>query len=133
MAGGKYRSFLVHIKAVSDSGMEESPRPERVATGKTEGSAPSKKVENLRGCDLLQEVSVTIRKFKKTSVPKERYGLYSSPFDPVLFDLEVSGSSCKNAFNSSIGVQSDEIDLSEILSGRSWDHILLQKCLSASF
>ncbi|XP_032409947.1 baculoviral IAP repeat-containing protein 6 isoform X3 [Xiphophorus hellerii] len=325
MAGGKYRSFLVHIKAVSDSSMEDSPRPvvrmpsakpqsskayslssllqqtqaskERAATGKTEGSAQSKKVENLRGCDLLQEVSVTIRKFKKTSVPKERvqrcamlqfpdfheklldvlchqlegspanehaqslildilcwlagvfsngpcsiregkegllaktrsrltdivrvcffevgrsiahkcarflalcisngkgepsqqgfgisllkalldnmaylpaaatggsvfwyfvllnyvkeedlagcstacasllttisrqlqdrltpleallqtrYGLYSSPFDPVLFDLEVSGSSCKNAFNSSIGVQSDEIDLSEILSG----------------
>lgn len=27
MAGGKYRSFLVHIKAVSDSSMEESPRP----------------------------------------------------------------------------------------------------------
>lgn len=48
-----------------------------------------------------------------------RYGLYSSPFDPVLFDLEVSGSSCKNAFNSSIGVQSDEIDLSDILSGTS--------------
>ncbi|XP_008401553.1 baculoviral IAP repeat-containing protein 6-like, partial [Poecilia reticulata] len=99
MAGGKYRSFLVHIKAVSDSSMEESPRPvvrlpsakpqsskahslssllqqtqaskERAATGKTEGSAQSKKVENLRGCDLLQEVSVTIRKFKKTSVPKE--------------------------------------------------------------
>uniref|UniRef100_A0A3Q2D0E3 Baculoviral IAP repeat containing 6 n=1 Tax=Cyprinodon variegatus TaxID=28743 RepID=A0A3Q2D0E3_CYPVA len=325
MAGGKYRSFLVHIKAVSDSGMEESPRPvlrmpsakpqsskahtlssllqqsqaskERAASGKTEGAAQSKKVENLRGCDLLQEVSVTIRKFKKTSLPKERvqrcamlqfpdfheklldalchqmeggptdehaqslildilcwlagvfsngpcsiregkegllaktrvrltdivrvcffeagrsiahkcarflalcisngkgepsqqgfglsllkalldnisylpaaatggsvfwyfvllnyvkeedlagcstacasllttisrqlqdrltpleallqtrYGLYSSPFDPVLFDLEVSGSSCKNAFNSSIGVQSDEIDLSEILSG----------------
>lgn len=46
-----------------------------------------------------------------------RYGLYGSPFDPVLFDLEVSGSSCKNAFNSSIGVQSDEIDLSDILSG----------------
>ncbi|KAM4590981.1 dual E2 ubiquitin-conjugating enzyme/E3 ubiquitin-protein ligase BIRC6 [Odontesthes bonariensis] len=325
MAGGKYRSFLVHIKAVSDSGMEESPRPvvrmpsakpqsskahslstllqraqaskEKVSAGKTESSAQSKKVENLRGCDLLQEVSVTIRRFKKTSVPKERiqrcamlqfpdfheklldalcqqaegssatehaqslildilcwlagvfsngpcsiregkegllvktrmrlmdivrvcffeagrsiahkcarflalcisngkgdssqqgfgmsllkalldnmpylpaaatggsvfwyfvllnyvkeedlagcstacaslltaisrqlqdrltpleallqtrYGLYSSPFDPVLFDLEVSGSSCKNAFNSSIGVQSDEIDLSDILSG----------------
>ena len=46
-----------------------------------------------------------------------RYGLYSSPFDPVLFDLAVSGSSCKNAFNSSIGVQSDDIDLSDILSG----------------
>uniref|UniRef100_A0AAQ5Y9L2 Dual E2 ubiquitin-conjugating enzyme/E3 ubiquitin-protein ligase BIRC6 n=1 Tax=Amphiprion ocellaris TaxID=80972 RepID=A0AAQ5Y9L2_AMPOC len=325
MAGGKYRSFLVHIKAVSDKSMEDSPRPvvrmpstkpqgtkahslstllqraqaskEKVSAVKTETSAPSKKVENLRGCDLLQEVSVTIRRFKKTSVPKERvqrcamlqfpdfheklldalcrrtegspatehaqslildilcwlagvfsngpcslregkeglltktrtrltdivrvcffeagrsiahkcarflalcisngkgdtsqqgfgvsllkalldnmpylpaaatggsvfwyfvllnyvkeedlagcstacaslltaisrqlqdrltpleallqtrYGLYSSPFDPVLFDLEVSGSSCKNAFNSSIGVQSDEIDLSDILSG----------------
>ncbi|KAM8852773.1 dual E2 ubiquitin-conjugating enzyme/E3 ubiquitin-protein ligase BIRC6 isoform 1-T1 [Synchiropus picturatus] len=324
MAGGKYRSFLVHIKAVSDKVMEDSPRPvlripsakpqsskahslsillqraqaskEKVSV-KSETSAPSKKVENLRGCDLLQEVSVTIRRFKKTSVPKERvqrcamlqfpdfherllealvqrcedtsstehaqslildilcwlagvftsgpcslregregllektrvrltkivqacffeagrsiahkcarflalcisngkgdpcnqgfgasllkalldnmpylpaaatggsvfwyfvllnfvkeedlagcstacaslltaisrqlqdrltpleallqtrYGLYSSPFDPVLFDLEVSGSSCKNAFNSSIGVQSDEIDLSDILSG----------------
>lgn len=46
-----------------------------------------------------------------------RYGLYGSPFDPVLFDLEMSGSSCKNTFNSSIGVQSDEIDLSDILSG----------------
>ncbi|XP_035519765.1 baculoviral IAP repeat-containing protein 6 [Morone saxatilis] len=325
MAGGKYRSFLVHIKAVSDRVMEESPRPvlrmpsakpqgtkahslstllqraqaskEKVSAVKMESPAPSKKVENLRGCDLLQEVSVTIRRFKKTSIPKERvqrcamlqfldfheklldalcrrtegspatehaqslildilcwlagvfsngpcslregkegllvktrtrltdivrmcffeagrsiahkcarflalcisngkgdpsqqgfgvsllkalldnmpylpaaatggsvfwyfvllnyvkeedlagcstacanlltaisrqlqdrltpleallqtrYGLYSSPFDPVLFDLEVSGSSCKNAFNSSIGVQSDEIDLSDILSG----------------
>uniref|UniRef100_A0A3B4VL83 Baculoviral IAP repeat containing 6 n=1 Tax=Seriola dumerili TaxID=41447 RepID=A0A3B4VL83_SERDU len=325
MAGGKYRSFLVHIKAVSDKGMEESPRPlvrmpsakpqgtkahslstllqraqaskEKVSAVKTETAAPSKKAENLRGCDLLQEVSVTIRRFKKTSIPKERvqrcamlqfpdfheklldtlcrrtegspatehaqslildilcwlagvfsngpcslregkegllaktrtrltdivrvcffeagrsiahkcarflalcisngkgdpsqqglgvsllkslldnmpyltaaatggsvfwyfvllnyvkeedlagcstacaslltaisrqlqdrltpleallqtrYGLYSSPFDPVLFDLEVSGSSCKNAFNSSIGVQSDEIDLSDIISG----------------
>ncbi|XP_054605954.2 dual E2 ubiquitin-conjugating enzyme/E3 ubiquitin-protein ligase BIRC6 isoform X4 [Nothobranchius furzeri] len=325
MAGGKYRSFLVHIKAVSDNGMEEGPRPvvrmpsakpqsskahslssllqqaqaskERVSPGKMENSSQSKKVENLRGCDQLQEVSVTIRRFKKTSVPKERvqrcamlqfpdfheklldalcqqaegipatehaqsltldilcwlagvfsngpcsiregkegllaktrirltnivrvcffeagrsiahkcarflalcisngkgdqsqqgfgvsllkalldnmpylpaaatggsmfwyfvllnyvkeedlagcstacaslltaisrqlqdrltpleallqtrYGLYSSPFDPVLFDLEVSGSSCKNAFSGSIGVQSDEIDLSDILSG----------------
>ncbi|XP_056147249.1 baculoviral IAP repeat-containing protein 6 [Lampris incognitus] len=325
MAGGKYRSFLVHIKAVSDKGMEESPRPivrmpsakpqstkaqslstllqraqackEKASTSKPETPTPSKKPDNLRGCDLLQEVSVTIRRFKKTSIPKERvqrcamlqfpdfhekllnalckrsedgpctehaqslmldilcwlagvysngpcsqregkdgllvktqrrltdivrvclfeacrsiahkcarflalcisngkgepsqqgfstsllkalldnmpylpaaatggsvfwyfvllnyvkeedlagcstacaslltavshqlqdrltpleallqtrYGLYSSPFDPVLFDLEVSGSSCKNAFNSNIGVQSDEIDLSDILSG----------------
>ncbi|RLV98685.1 hypothetical protein DV515_00010556 [Chloebia gouldiae] len=44
------------------------------------------------------------------------YGLYSSPFDPVLFDLEICGSSCKNVYNSSIGVQSDEIDLSDVLS-----------------
>ncbi|KAL0964404.1 hypothetical protein UPYG_G00323370 [Umbra pygmaea] len=325
MAGGKYRSFLVHIKAVSDKGMEDSPRPvvrmptakpqsskghslstllqraqatkEKASTSKADSPAQSKKPDSLRGCDLLQEVSITIRRFKKTSIPKERvqrcamlqfpdfhekllnglckrvdegpgtehsqslildclcwlagvysngpcslregkdalltktrkrltdivrvcffeagrsiahkcarflalcisngkgeasqqgfgmgllkalldnmpflpaaatggsvfwyfvllnyvkdedlagcsttcaslltavsrqlqdrltpleallqtrYGLYSSPFDPVLFDLEVSGSSCKNAFNSSIGVQSDEIDLSEILSG----------------
>lgn len=27
MAGGKYRSFLVHIKAVSDKGLDESLRP----------------------------------------------------------------------------------------------------------
>jgi len=27
MAGGKYRSFLVHIKAVSDKGMDDSLRP----------------------------------------------------------------------------------------------------------
>ncbi|XP_041107829.1 baculoviral IAP repeat-containing protein 6-like isoform X5 [Polyodon spathula] len=324
MAGGKYRSFLVHIKAVSDKVAEENTRPvvrmsaakpqsskghslssllqraqaskEKPSTSKEPGIS-SKKTDNLRGCDLLQEVSVTIRRFKKTSIPKERvqrcamlqfpefhekllnslskkmdentvsehsqslvldvlcwlagvysngscslqegkeglltktrkrltaivrvcffeagrsiahkcarflalcisngkgdpsqqafgaallkalldnmpylpaaatggsvfwyfvllnyvkdedlagcstacaslltavsrqlqdrltpleallqtrYGLYSSPFDPVLFDLEVSGSTCKNAFNSSVGVQSDEIDLSDVLSG----------------
>uniref|UniRef100_A0A8C0J634 Baculoviral IAP repeat containing 6 n=1 Tax=Chelonoidis abingdonii TaxID=106734 RepID=A0A8C0J634_CHEAB len=328
MAGGKYRSFLIHVKAVNDRGTEEicnggirpvvripSLKPQsskgnslasllaKVAAGKEkssnkiETSNSSRKSDNLRGCDLLQEVSVTIRRFKKTSVSKERvqrcamlqfsefhekllntlckktndglitehaqslvldtlcwlagvqsngpgsskdgnenllfktrkclsdiirvcffeagrsiahkcarflalcisngkcdpsqqgfgsvllkalldnisllpaaaaggsvywyfvllnyvkdedlagcstacaslltavsrqlqdrltpmeallqtrYGLYSSPFDPVLFDLEMSGSSCKNVYNSSIGVQSDEIDLSDVLSG----------------
>uniref|UniRef100_A0A8C1V3E6 Dual E2 ubiquitin-conjugating enzyme/E3 ubiquitin-protein ligase BIRC6 n=1 Tax=Cyprinus carpio TaxID=7962 RepID=A0A8C1V3E6_CYPCA len=325
MAGGKYRSFLVHIKAANDKGLDESLRPvvrmpsakphnskahslssllqraqatkEKASTSKADPQSAPKKPDNLRGCDLLQEVSVTIRRFKKTAVPKERvqrcamlqfpelhekllrglckhgedgqssehcqslildilcwlagvysngpcslregkeglltktrrrlteiiracffeagrsiahkcsrflalcistgkgdpgqqgfgqalfkalldnmpylpaaatggsvfwyfvllnyvkdedlascstacaslltavsrqlqdrltpleallqtrYGLYGSPFDPVLFDLEVSGSSCKNAFSSSIGVQSDEIDLSDILSG----------------
>uniref|UniRef100_A0A8C3C940 Dual E2 ubiquitin-conjugating enzyme/E3 ubiquitin-protein ligase BIRC6 n=1 Tax=Cairina moschata TaxID=8855 RepID=A0A8C3C940_CAIMO len=328
MAGGKYRSFLIHVKAVNDRGTEEicnggirpvvripSLKPQtnkghslasllaKVAAGKEkpsskiEASNSSRKSDNLRGCDLLQEVSVTIRRFKKTSISKERvqrcamlqfsefhekllttlckktddglttehaqslvldtlcwlagvysngpgsskegndsllsktrkcvsdiirvcffeagrsiahkcarflalcisngrcdpsqqgfgsvllkalldnmpllpaaatggsvywyfvllnyvkdedlagcstacaslltavsrqlqdrltpmeallqtrYGLYSSPFDPVLFDLEISGSSCKNVYNSSIGVQSDEIDLSDVLSG----------------
>lgn len=327
MAGGKYRSFLIHVKAVNDRGGEElcngGIRPvvrvptlkphsskghslafllAKVAAGKEKSSnkteaTNTRKPENLRGCDLLQEVSVTIRRFKKTSTPKERvqrcamlqfsdfherlinilckntedslateqaqslvldilcwlagvhsngpgssqegkesllsktrkclseivrvcffeagrsiahkcarflalcisngkcdpsqqgfgcvllkallenmqflpsaatggsvywyfvllnyvkdedlaacstacamlltavsrklqdrltpmeallqtrYGLYSSPFDPVLFDLEMSGSSCKNVHNSSIGVQSDEIDLSDVLSG----------------
>ncbi|KAJ7404249.1 hypothetical protein WISP_146258 [Willisornis vidua] len=284
MAGGKYRSFLIHVKAVNDRGTEEicngGIRPvvripplkpqtnkghslasllAKVAAGKEKPSSKieatnsSRKSDNLRGCDLLQEVSVTIRRFKKTSILKERvqrcamlqfsefhekllttlckktddglttehaqslvldtlcwlagvysngpgsngrcdpsqqgfgsvllkalldnmpllpaaatggsvywyfvllnyvkdedlagcstacaslltavsrqlqdrltpmeallqtrYGLYSSPFDPVLFDLEICGSSCKNVYNSSIGVQSDEIDLSDVLSG----------------
>ncbi|XP_035388617.1 baculoviral IAP repeat-containing protein 6 isoform X5 [Electrophorus electricus] len=325
MAGGKYRSFLVHIKAVCEKGPEESPRrllrmtpakaqcskapslssllqkaqatKEKASTSKVDSQVAPKKTDNLRGCDLLLEVSITVRRFKKTSVPKERvqrcamlqfpelpekllralcqrgeeappsehshsltldilcwlagvysngpysfregkeglqtktrkrlpdiiracffqagrsvahkcarflalcisngkgeasqqgfgqallralldnmpylpaaatggsvfwyfvllnyvkdedlascstacaslltavsrqlqerltpleallqtrYGLYGSPFDPVLFDLEVSGSSCKNAYNSSVSSQSDEIDLSDILSG----------------
>lgn len=39
MAGGKYRSFLVHIKAVSDKGMEENPRPVvRMPSSKPQGT-----------------------------------------------------------------------------------------------
>ncbi|ETE62917.1 Baculoviral IAP repeat-containing protein 6, partial [Ophiophagus hannah] len=82
------------------------------------------KDEDLAGCSttcasLLTAVS---RQLQDRLTPMEallqtRYGLYSSPFDPVLFDLEMSGSSCKNIYNSSIGVQSDEIDLSDVLSG----------------
>nr|XP_033791570.1 baculoviral IAP repeat-containing protein 6 isoform X2 [Geotrypetes seraphini] len=82
------------------------------------------KDEDLAGCStvcaaLLIAVS---RQLQDRLTPMEallqtRYGLYSSPFDPVLFDLEMSGSSCKNVYNSSIGVQSDEIDLSDVLSG----------------
>ncbi|KAK1333168.1 hypothetical protein QTO34_006705 [Cnephaeus nilssonii] len=82
------------------------------------------KDEDLAGCStacasLLTAVS---RQLQDRLTPMEallqtRYGLYSSPFDPVLFDLEMSGSTCKNVYNSSIGVQSDEIDLSDVLSG----------------
>uniref|UniRef100_A0A670XUJ7 Dual E2 ubiquitin-conjugating enzyme/E3 ubiquitin-protein ligase BIRC6 n=1 Tax=Pseudonaja textilis TaxID=8673 RepID=A0A670XUJ7_PSETE len=82
------------------------------------------KDEDLAGCSttcasLLTAVS---RQLQDRLTPMEallqtRYGLYSSPFDPVLFDLEMNGSSCKNIYNSSIGVQSDEIDLSDVLSG----------------
>lgn len=61
---------------------------------------------------------------KPNCLSLSRYGLYSSPFDPVLFDLEMSGSSCKNIYNSSIGVQSDEIDLSDVLSGTHIDHMV---------
>lgn len=39
MAGGKYRSFLVHIKAISDRGVEESPRPVlRMPSAKPQGT-----------------------------------------------------------------------------------------------
>lgn len=41
-------------------------------SSKTEATNSSRKSDNLRGCDLLQEVSVTIRRFKKTSISKER-------------------------------------------------------------
>ncbi|XP_043914359.1 baculoviral IAP repeat-containing protein 6 isoform X2 [Protopterus annectens] len=104
MAGGKYRSFLIHIKAVNDRSSEDasnggirqvvrmpSSKPqgnkgqslasllakvaagkEKLTTSKTESSSSSRKPDNLRGCDLLQEVSVTIRRFKKTCISKER-------------------------------------------------------------
>lgn len=45
---------------------------EKTPAVKSESPASLKKAENLRGCDLLQELSVTIRRFKKTSVAKER-------------------------------------------------------------
>lgn len=38
MTGGKYRSFLVHIKAVSDRGMEESRPVVRMPSAKPQGS-----------------------------------------------------------------------------------------------
>ncbi|XP_018120699.1 baculoviral IAP repeat-containing protein 6 isoform X6 [Xenopus laevis] len=103
MAGGKYRSFLIHVKAVNDRGTEDSSngatrpvvrvpalKPQsvkghslatllaNVVPGKDKSSAKIgtnnsiRKANNLRGCDLLQEVSVTIRRFKKTCIPKER-------------------------------------------------------------
>ncbi|XP_078260781.1 dual E2 ubiquitin-conjugating enzyme/E3 ubiquitin-protein ligase BIRC6 isoform X6 [Rhinoraja longicauda] len=82
------------------------------------------KDEDLAGCStvcasLLTAVSKQLqdRLTPLEALLQTRYGLYSSPFDPVLFDLEMCGSSCKNACNSNVGVQSDEIDLSDILSG----------------
>lgn len=41
-------------------------------SSKIEATNSSRKSDNLRGCDLLQEVSVTIRRFKKTYMSKER-------------------------------------------------------------
>ena len=52
----------------------------------------SKKPDNLRGCDLLQEVSITIRRFKKTSIPKERYPLNPLPLKCIHHSLHVDTS-----------------------------------------
>lgn len=39
MAGGKYRSFLVHMKAVCDRSVDESPRPLlRMPSSRPQGS-----------------------------------------------------------------------------------------------
>ncbi|XP_018118500.1 baculoviral IAP repeat-containing protein 6 isoform X5 [Xenopus laevis] len=82
------------------------------------------KDEDLAGCSTACASLLTAasRQLQDRLTPMEallqtRYGLYSSPFDPVLFDLEVSGSSCKNIYSSSASLQSDEIDLSEVLLG----------------
>ena len=31
------------------------------------------KLENLKGCDLLQEISITVRRSKRTAIPRDRY------------------------------------------------------------
>lgn len=36
-------------------------------------AAGKNKMENLKGCDWLTEISITIRKTKKTNIPRERY------------------------------------------------------------
>uniref|UniRef100_A0A8C4Q1J4 Dual E2 ubiquitin-conjugating enzyme/E3 ubiquitin-protein ligase BIRC6 n=1 Tax=Eptatretus burgeri TaxID=7764 RepID=A0A8C4Q1J4_EPTBU len=69
---------------------------------------------------LLSMVSrqLTDRLTPQEALLRARYGLYRSPFDPILFDIEMSGSSYKNAFVvSSSSIQSEEIDLSEIMTG----------------
>lgn len=53
---------------------------------KSESPASLKKAENLRGCDLLQELSVTIRRFKKTSIAKERSDQCSCGMSASLHD-----------------------------------------------
>ena len=40
--------------------------------GASEQSGASKRPDSLRGCDWLQEISVTVRKFQSTSIAYER-------------------------------------------------------------
>lgn len=47
--------------------------PSKVKEALTSTAPRPKFADNFRGCDWIQEVSVTIRKMKRTQIPKERY------------------------------------------------------------
>lgn len=64
MAGGKYRSFLVHMKAMCDRSVDESPRPVlRMPSSRPQGN----KAHSLS--NLLQ----------RAQAPKVQYHLFSIP------------------------------------------------------
>ncbi|GAB1609836.1 baculoviral IAP repeat-containing protein 6-like isoform X2 [Argonauta hians] len=42
-------------------------------TAERVSATPKMKLENIQGCDWIQELSITVRKTKKTRVPKERW------------------------------------------------------------
>ena len=49
------------------AGVGVGGQPERLSV-----SAMRQKVDNMKGCDWFQDISITIRKSKKTHVPKDR-------------------------------------------------------------
>ncbi|XP_052766452.1 baculoviral IAP repeat-containing protein 6-like isoform X2 [Mya arenaria] len=84
------RAFLLHIKGFPSKYVEEKGTAEKtkdlkkkrlLAEKKTiksllhsyTTSSAKAKIENLRGCDWLSEVSITIRKTRKTNIYKERH------------------------------------------------------------
>ncbi len=46
--------------------------PSSLSSSDHPGTSASKPTRDLRGCDWLQELSVTVRKFQRTKVPSER-------------------------------------------------------------
>ncbi|KAH3853370.1 hypothetical protein DPMN_095892 [Dreissena polymorpha] len=85
----KPRSFLLHIKGFpskeqemkhSEKAKEQKKKRPLVGEKKTlkgllhsySTSGSSTRLENLRGCDWLSEISITIRKTRKTSLHRER-------------------------------------------------------------
>ncbi|XP_013417535.1 baculoviral IAP repeat-containing protein 6 [Lingula anatina] len=93
----KSRSFLLHIKALKEEKTDVRNAPVTQQDKEADknfhsiwdqfffGGAPSKssksgqagetskqKLENIKGCDWLAEISVTIRKTKRNTVPKDR-------------------------------------------------------------
>lgn len=47
--------------------------PNQSATERLSASASKQKAENLKGCDWLQEVSVTVRTFRRSFLPRDRF------------------------------------------------------------
>ncbi|KAL4237916.1 Baculoviral IAP repeat-containing protein 6 [Mactra antiquata] len=90
----KPRSFLLHIKGFPSKAIEQhAEKYKDIKKKRTAAQASDKnkfktlkalfenynstsgsknKMENLKGCDWLTEISITIRKTKKTNVPRER-------------------------------------------------------------
>jgi len=62
----EYKTIKCLFENVSSTGAVPSA-VERLAA-----SAPKQKLTDIKGCDWLAELSVTVRKFKRTSVPRER-------------------------------------------------------------
>ncbi|KAL8592605.1 hypothetical protein ACOMHN_026535 [Nucella lapillus] len=62
----EYKTIKCLFENVSSSGAIPSA-VERLAA-----SAPKQKLSDIKGCDWLAELSVTVRKFKRTLVPQER-------------------------------------------------------------
>ena len=83
MAGGKYRSFLVHIKAVSDRGVEENPRPVlKIPCAKPQGT----KAHSLS--TLLQRAQASKVQTHSLLSPESEPGSDSTPPTAELQNLE---------------------------------------------
>ncbi|XP_066281905.1 baculoviral IAP repeat-containing protein 6-like isoform X5 [Branchiostoma lanceolatum] len=87
----KHKAFLLHIKALDPE--ESAGDAVKPATNNTKGAAiksiladkalsaadrlaqtapNQKKVEKVKGCNWIQEMSITIRRCKRTTIPRER-------------------------------------------------------------
>ena len=58
---------------IPPSKLKENIPPSKLKEAVSTSMPRPKFPENLKGCDWIQELSVTIRKTKKTQLPKERY------------------------------------------------------------
>ena len=70
----EFTLFQDNIKSKSskEKGSKDPLGSIQTATERLSASATKQKLENVKGCDWIQEISITVRKSKKTSVPKDR-------------------------------------------------------------